>query len=82
MKALLTATSLLLALLAMPAYSFQCPLDIQNIEAALDAGPDLTPDQLVEVEELLAEGAAHHEAGAHGDAMAVLAKAKRMLGIE
>ncbi len=68
MKALLTAVPLLLlALLAMPAYSSQCPLDIKKIGAALDAGPDMTPDQLAQVDELLAQGAAHHKAGAHSD---------------
>ncbi len=82
MKALLTAVPLLLlALLAMPAYSSQCPLDIKKIEAALDAGPDMTSGQLAQVDELLAQGAAHHKAGAHSDALAVLAKAMRMLNI-
>ncbi|MDH3672748.1 MAG: hypothetical protein OES46_16600 [Gammaproteobacteria bacterium] len=82
MKVLFTAIFLSLFLLAMPAYSFQCPTDIDKIVAALDTGPDLTADELAEVEKLLAKGEAQHDAGAHAEAVATLAKAKQLLGIE
>ncbi len=82
MKLVYIKILLLSFLLVPPVYGFQCPADIDKIVEALDAGPDLTAAELAEIEQLLTEGEAQHDAGAHAEAVATLAKAKQLLGIQ
>jgi len=63
-------------LFALPAGAFQCPSDMAAIDAALAAGPDLTADQLAEVERLRAEGEQYHAAGQHAESVDALSQAK------
>lgn len=81
MKVTVAAVALLSALLAMPAYAFQCPVNINKIDAALQAGTSLSADQLAEVKKLRDEGKQLHKAGKHGEALATLASAKKLLNI-
>lgn len=69
-------------LFALPALAFQCPTDMGKIDAALAANPDLTAEQLAEVQQLRAEGEAQHAAGNHQASVDALAQAKAILGIE
>lgn len=78
--ALAVTTALLLA--AGPALAGQCPADMSKIDEALAASPDLTAEQLAEVEQLRAEGEAQHAAGQHQESVDTLAQAKAILGIE
>lgn len=81
MRSLLIAAALSLGL-AAPALAFQCPSDIAAIDAALAAGPDLSEEQLAEVQELRDKGEERHQAGEHAESVETLAEAKAILGIE
>ena len=81
MKTTIAAATGLVAVLATPVYAFQCPVDVNQIDAALQAQTSLGADQLAEVKELRDEGEQLHTAGKHGDAVAALAKAKELLNI-
>lgn len=78
----LPITAAVLALLASPALAFQCPGDMAAIDAALDAGADLSADDLARVKELRMQGEQQHTAGDHDASVATLAEAKALLGIE
>ena len=78
--ALAVSTALFLA--AGPALAGQCPADMAKIDEALAASPDLTAEQLAEVEQLRAEGEAQHAAEQHQESVDTLAQAKTILGIE
>ena len=81
MKTIVLAAALAV-LLALPASAAQCPADMAAIDAALAGGPDLTAEQLAEVERLRTEGEVLHEAGDHQGSVDALAEAKAILGIE
>ena len=73
--------ALVLAACVSPAFAGRCPMDMQQIDAALAANPKLSAEQLAEVKELRAEGEAQHNAGDHAKSVETLAKAKAILGI-
>ena len=79
MKRILAAAAL--ALVAGPAFAFQCPADMAQIDAALAAGTTLDEAQLAEVAALRAEGEALHAAGEHQASVDALHKALVLLGI-
>lgn len=81
MKRLLLA-AILAAGLSAPALAFQCPKDVAEIDAALGMNPDLSAEQLAEVQKLRDEGEAQHKAGNHQGAVDTLAKAKEILGLQ
>lgn len=81
MKKLLLAALVSMAF-ALPAAASQCPLDMKKIDEALAANPDLTADQLAEVQKLRADGQAQHEGGQHKESVETLQQAKDILGIE
>lgn len=70
-----------LTLLTSVALAGHCPMDMKQIDAALAANPDLTPEQLAEVKKYRAEGEALHKAGKHGESVEALGKAKAILKI-
>lgn len=78
----LPITAAVLALLASPAFAFQCPGDMAAIDAALEAGTDLSAEDMARVEELRMLGEEQHTAGDHDASVATLAEAKMLLGIE
>ena len=63
------------------AFANHCPVDMQQIDAALAANPKLSAEQLAEVKKLRAEGEAQHNSGDHAKSVETLAKAKAILGI-
>jgi hypothetical protein len=79
MKALISAAALTFAL-AGPAFAFQCPADIADIDAALQTAT-LTDAERAQVTELRDEGERLHAAGQHQDSVDTLAQAKELLGI-
>ncbi len=81
MKALVTTLALAGTLLAVPAYAFQCPADMAKIDAAIQAGTNLTAAQLDKVKSLRAEGERLHKAGKHGESVEALGEALDMLGM-
>lgn len=81
MKRLLLATAFSL-IFGLPAFASQCPMDMAKIDEALAGNPDLSAEQLAEVQELRAEGEVQHKAGNHEASMDALAEAKAILGIE
>ena len=81
MKTTIAAVTGLVAVLATPVYASQCPVDVNQIDAALQAETSLGADQLAEVKKLRDEGEQLHKAGKHADAVATLAKAKELLNI-
>lgn len=65
--------------LASPAFAFQCPKDMAEIDAALAANPPVSAETLAEVKRLRAEGEKLHEAGRHQESVDTLHKAKELL---
>ena len=49
-----SAAALSLALLAAPAFGFQCPMDMAAIDEALAANPQISAEQMAEVEDCIA----------------------------
>lgn len=76
------ALALAFCLAAGPAFAMQCPADMAKIDAALAQNPDLSPEELAEVERLRAEGEEYHAAGQHQESVDTLAQAMEILGIE
>ncbi|GIK98616.1 MAG: hypothetical protein BroJett029_28250 [Alphaproteobacteria bacterium] len=76
------AAAAILAALATPAFAMHCPADMAKIDAALAQDPQLSAEQLAEVQRLRAEGQAQHEAGQHQESVDTLAKAMEILGIQ
>ena len=74
--------SAVLSLAALPAFAFHCPKDMQKIDAALAANPNLTQQQLQDVRELRSQGETYHRAGDHRQSVEVLARAMRILQIQ
>ena len=73
--------ALALAVCVSPAFAGRCPMDMQQIDAALAANPTLSAEQLAEVKKLRAEGDAQHTAGDHAKSVETLGKARAILGI-
>ncbi|WP_424980508.1 hypothetical protein [Leisingera sp. S232] len=78
----LSTLAAVLCLLASPALAGQCPADMAKIDAAIVAGTSLSDADLATVQELRAEGQSLHDGGDHASSVAILAEAKRLLGIE
>ena len=81
MKNILLAAAML-GFLATPAFAMHCPADMAKIDAALAAGPQISAEELAEVQRLRAEGEAYHQAGQHQESVDTLAKAMEILGIQ
>lgn len=73
--------SLLLLMLAPPAFAGQCPLDMKKIDAALADGSSLSSADMARVKELRASGEKLHKSGKHADSVNDLAAAKKILGL-
>lgn len=74
--------ALALMLASGMASASHCPKDMKAIDAALDAEPKLSADQLAEVKKLRAEGEALHKAGRHKESEDALAKGMKILNIQ
>ncbi len=81
MKALMRSLVLASALLAAPAFAFQCPKDMKAIDEALKTA-QLSQEQMAEVKKLRTEGEELHKAGKHAESVETLGKAKEILGIK
>ncbi len=81
MKTTIAAAIGLVAVLSTPVYAFQCPMDVNQIDSALQSETSLGADQLAEVKKLRDEGERLHKADKHAEAVATLAKAKKLLNI-
>ena len=57
-----------------------CPKHMKQIDAAL-GGASLSAAQMTEVKALRASGEQLHKTGKHGDSVAALKRAKKILGI-
>lgn len=66
---------------AAPAFAFQCPKDMKEIDAALEAGTSLSQADLDQVMSLRAEGEVQHGTGDHAGSVSALDKAREILGI-
>lgn len=74
------ASGVLLGLSA-PAFAFQCPSDISQIDQALETA-DLTDEQRQQVMDLRDDGERLHNEGSHQEAVDTLAQAKAIVGVE
>jgi hypothetical protein len=63
------------------ALAFNCPNEMEAIDAALPKAK-LSAAQSAEVKKLRAEGEELHKDGKHAESMAVLGKAKAILGLK
>jgi hypothetical protein len=70
-----------LALASSTAFAFSCPKHMKAIDAALAKNPKLSAEQMADVKKYRAAGETSHKAGKHQDALDVLAKAEKILGI-
>jgi hypothetical protein len=81
-KSSLIVVGTVLTVFSLGALASHCPVDMQQIDAALQKGAtQLSAEQLAEVKKLRAEGEALHKAGNHAQAVEKLGKAKQILGI-
>ena len=78
MKRIALAAGLVFA--ATLALAGNCPADMKAIDAALPKAK-LDAKQAAEVKKLRADGERLHKEGKHGESMAALGKAKKILGI-
>ncbi len=76
----LAAAGLVIAL-ASPAYAFSCPKDLHAIDAALEAGVQISSSDMAKVKSLRDKGEAYHKSGAHAESIAALKAAKKILGM-
>jgi len=77
-----TVLAAFLSLLVIsPALANQCPVDLEVIDQALQT-TELSGAELEQVTALRDQGKSEHEAGDHSAAVATLAEAKMLLGIE
>lgn len=67
--------------LAGAAWAHNCPNEMKAIDAKLASKPQLSKENSEKVAKLRAEGEAHHKAGRHGESMAALGEAKKLLGL-
>ncbi|TFZ02323.1 hypothetical protein EZ313_13715 [Ramlibacter henchirensis] len=67
--------------LAGAAWAHNCPNEVKAIDAKLQSSPQLSKETVDKVTKLRNEGDAHHKAGRHGESMAALGEAKKLLGI-
>lgn len=81
LKRVLPAAALL-ALLTGPAFAFQCPANIRQIDAALQTNTQLSAADKAKVTELRNEGEKLHASGQHQQSMDKLAEAKKILKIQ
>ena len=81
MKRILLATVMTLAMTGT-ALAGQCPNLMTEIDAALAANPQISPEQKAEVLKLRAKGEAQHSGSQHDDSVATLNKAKEILGLK
>ncbi|HEY6642110.1 hypothetical protein [Povalibacter sp.] len=77
-KAFLAAALFALTSSAIAAH---CPMDMEQIDAALAAQPKLAAGQLTGVKKYRAEGEELHKAGKHQESVDALGKARTLLGI-
>jgi hypothetical protein len=77
-RSIIVATALALA--SSAAFASSCPKEMKAIDAAMPTAK-LSAAQMDEVKKLRADGEQLHKDGKHGDSLAALGKAKKMLGI-
>ncbi len=84
MKKLLSAVALAALIIgaSAPALAGTCPKIMKKIDAALAANPQVSAEQMTQITELRAEGAAQHKAGSHSASVDSLNKALEILGIK
>lgn len=73
---------LILVLASTVAFASQCPTDMAAIDEHLAGNPELSEEQLSQVEKLRQKGEQLHTEGKHQESVAALAEAKEILGIE
>jgi hypothetical protein len=71
-----------LALASGTAFAGTCPKHMKAIDAELAKNPKLTAAQMSDVKKYRADGETFHKAGKHADALDVLGKAEKILGIK
>ena len=81
MKRLILAAVLALAF-ATPALANHCPVYMKQIDEALAKNPQISAEQLAEVQKLRQQGEAEHKAGDHAKSMEDLEKAMGILGVK
>ena len=69
-------------LFATAAIAAHCPAEMKSIDEALAKNPKLSEAQMKDVKKHRAEGEALHKSGKHGESVAVLAKAQKILGVK
>ena len=72
----------LLLAFSLPVLASHCPSDMKKIDAALAGNPSVSASELARVKELRAKGEAEHKSGNHGQSVADLHEAMKMLGLE
>jgi hypothetical protein len=82
MKLRMLVAAAAFALAAGNAFAFHCPKDMKKIDDALAAKPNITAEQLADVQRLRAEGETLHKQGKHQDSIDTLAKAMQILSIQ
>lgn len=79
-KKILTAAAVLV-LASGPAFAGSCPKDMKQVDAMLSKATNLSASKMAQIKDLRAKGESLHKAGKHAESVAVLHKAKAMLGM-
>ena len=69
-------------LFAGTAFAGHCPQEMKKIDDALAKSPKLSATQMADVKKFRSEGEAMHKAGKHGESLAELEKAKKILDVK
>lgn len=76
-----TALAAALFVASSAAWAFHCPADMAKIDEALAKNPELSAEQMEQVQQWRAEGEELHAAGKHQESVDTLTKAMEVLGI-
>lgn len=71
----------LLLAISIPALAGSCPREMKKIDAALADNPSVSAVDMTRIKELRASGERLHKSGRHGDSVADLRQAMKLLGI-
>ena len=74
--------AVLFAFIATPAFAFQCPSLIRQIDAALAENTEIAADARAMVKSLRTQGRKFHTSNKHHDSIAVLGEAMELLDVE
>lgn len=78
----ISIVSAVLIAAAAPAFASSCPVHMKEIDAYIQAHPDIDKKMLGKAKGLRSKGEAMHKAGKHDESVKALMEAKKALGMQ